>query len=196
MLHCRPNFATAIGPVIGGALVDKPGWRWIFWLLAIASGSCLVLMALLLPETCRFIVGNGSARVSGIHRALVTRVHASTHSAKKGDSERKSASEEISPVRKPFRFPNPLASLKMLLTKDTILITLIYGIYYMNFSCLQASLSTLFIQIYNLSELEAGLVYLPFGVGSCVGAYCSGKSVFLLHYPKANYCTDRLHRGH
>lgn len=65
----------------------------------------------------------------------------------------------------------------MLWEKDTALITIIYGIYYMDFSCLQASLSPLFIEIYDLSEFNAGLIYLPFGVGSVAGAYCSGTIV-------------------
>ena len=155
--------------------MEKAGWPWIFWFLAIASGCCLLLMALFLPETCRLIVGNGSVEVSGIHRALVTLVYPSTLSPKTGDAEKASAQGESRPDRKPFRFPNPLASLKMLLTKDTILITLIFAVSYTNFSCLQASLSTLFIEIYDFSELETGLVYLPFGIGTCVGACCSGK---------------------
>lgn len=69
----------------------------------------------------------------------------------------------------------------MLWAKDTALITTIYGIYYMDFSCLQGSLSPLFINLYHLSKLNAGLIYLPFGVGSVMGAYCSG--IFFLHSP-------------
>lgn len=87
-------------------------------------------------------------------------------------------------IQQPFRIPNPLTSLKMLWAKDTALITLIYGIYYMNFSCLQASISTLFISLYGLSEVKAGLIYLPFGIGSCIGAYCSGS--FPFHHPFAH----------
>lgn len=68
----------------------------------------------------------------------------------------------------------------MLRAKDLTLVTTIYGVYYMNFSCLQASLSSIFIALYNFSELNAGLIYLPFGAGSVTGAYCSGPS--LVHY--------------
>jgi predicted MFS family arabinose efflux permease len=181
-MRCSPNVATAIGPVIGGVLVEHPGWRWIFWLLAISSGLCLLLMALLLPETCRFIVGSGSFEVSGIHCSILS------HMRRLGqplDAEKRIDEHGVTPPRKRFKIPNPLRSLKILLKKDTILITLIYGVYYTNFSCLQASLSTLFIQIYKVSELQAGLVYLPFGVGSCAGAYFSGmvsqSRFFVLH---------------
>ncbi|KAL4988373.1 MFS general substrate transporter [Aspergillus falconensis] len=181
-----PNFATAIGPILGGALVQSPGWRWIFWLLAIASGICLLSIALFLPETSRLIVGNGSREVSALYRPLFCYYRlkkptipsistTSTAESVNRNGEGEEVGNETTAGPRKFRIPNPLAMLKILADRNTLLITSIYGIYYMNFSCLQASLSTLVIDIYGFSELNAGLVYLPFGVGSCIGAYCSGK---------------------
>ncbi|TAQ86947.1 hypothetical protein B7494_g4729 [Chlorociboria aeruginascens] len=185
MMLLGPNSATAFGPVLGGVLVQHPGWRWIFWVLAIASGSCFILVTLFLPETSRFIVGNGSRKVSIVHRTLfsIFRLSRLSHSPKSfADPENGQPELQAGAPRKQFRFPNPLASLKLLWAKDTALITSIYGILYMNFSCLQASMSTLFINLYGLSELQAGLVYLPFGivfvvlarsdmVGRCIRGY-------------------------
>ncbi len=37
--------ALAIGPLVGGALVDGLGWRWIFW-LNLPAGAALALLAL------------------------------------------------------------------------------------------------------------------------------------------------------
>ncbi|KAF4340781.1 major facilitator superfamily transporter [Fusarium beomiforme] len=54
------NLGPAIAPVIGGGILRGAGWRWIFWFLMIAGGLMLVL-ALILPETSRKIVGNGGA---------------------------------------------------------------------------------------------------------------------------------------
>lgn len=65
-----PNEAPSLGPVLGGALADRIDWRWIFWLLVILSGICLTLLCLLLPETARSIVGNGSIIHRGIPRNL------------------------------------------------------------------------------------------------------------------------------
>ena len=163
--------------MLGGALAQQLDWRWIFWILAISSGVCLFLVTVFLPETSRHVVGNGSRAVSGLHRTLTSCL---TSSKSNRISTTAAGPQELSPDRqdeklsRKFRILNPLASLKMLWAKDTALITIIYGIYYMVFSCLQASLSPLFIEIYRLYELSAGLIYLPFGVGCVPGAYCSG----------------------
>jgi len=77
--------------------------------------------------------------------------------------------------RRDFKFPNPLASLKLLWAKDSALITLIFGVFYMNLSSLQASTSTLFVKIHGISGIELGLVYLPSGIGSVIGAYYAGN---------------------
>lgn len=132
-------------------------------------------MILFLSETSRFIVGNGSRRVSGLHRTLVSYLQRPTPCPYTESEKNGLADLGGEPIEKTFRFPNPLTSLRILWAKDSIMITLINGVYYMNFSCLQASMSTLFIKIYGLSNLNAGLIYLPFGVGSCVWAYCSGS---------------------
>lgn len=172
-----PNFATAIGPVLGGALAESPGWRWIFWVLAISSGLCLLLVALFLPETSRFIVGNGSRKVSGIQKSLLSYLTKRTSEGTESAHPCEQHGVEAESSRTGFKIPNPLASLKLLLAKNTFLITLIYGVYYTNFSCLQASLAALALEAYHISQLKAGLIYLPFGIGSCVGAYCSGTYI-------------------
>lgn len=138
-----------------------------------------------LPETSRFVVGNGSREVSGLHRTLISYFQSLKPSRSQEDAvgaNGASLDRQDENLPRKFRLPHPLASLKMLWAKDTALITTIYGIYYMDFSCLQASLSPLFINLYHLSELNAGLIYLPFGVGSVAGAYFSG-TFFLHSYP-------------
>lgn len=178
-----PNIATAIGPILGGALTSYCGWRWIFWFLAILSGTCLFLIALLLPETARSIVGDGSGKVSGLRRTILSYFQISTLSPSRNKSN-DSSSEPVALIedltRRRSRLPNPLESLKLLWAKDSALITLIFGIFYMNLSSLQASTSTLFIEVHDISGLLLGLVYLPSGIGSCIGAYCAGMVTFTL----------------
>ena len=52
---------------------------------------------------------------------------------------------------------------------------LVGGMFYTVHTCLAASLSTICIDLYGLSYLEAGLVYLPAGVGGILAAYSTGK---------------------
>ncbi|KAI0437234.1 MFS general substrate transporter [Xylaria telfairii] len=172
-----PNIATAIGPIVGGALTSYPGWRWIFWLLSILSGTCLFLLVMLLPETARLVVGNGSVQVSGIHPTVLShfqtpRLPPSSEIAVVTEAGFTMSQEDN--TKKHFRVPNPLRSWKLLWARDTALITLIFGVFYMNLSSLQASLSTLFINLYGITEIQAGLIYLPSGIGSCAGAYGAG----------------------
>lgn len=53
ILGCAPNTAPGLGPVIGGVLAYKAGWRWTFWFLAISGTLSLLLIATILPETAR-----------------------------------------------------------------------------------------------------------------------------------------------
>lgn len=150
-----------VGPVIGGALAARLGWQWIFWFLCIAGGACLLLVLLTLPETARGIVGNGSISPPRINRTLLSLMR------KPGGprGERCSEAKEASNSRSKPSFPNPLTSLKLLLLKDVFIVLLCNGIYYMIYCCAQASLASLFVKVYDYTELQAGLIYIPFGIG-------------------------------
>lgn len=148
-------------------ITQRLGWRWIFWLLALLSGAQLLAMALFFPETARSVVGNGSVSDGGRKGTLVLYVR-----------KRASSSPDTSqpPLNRSHYWPNPLASLRVILDKNSALVMLSSGLFYTVFSCLAASLSTLWINIYHLNYLEAGLIYLPAGVGGILAAYKTGKS--------------------
>ena len=73
--------------------------------------------------------------------------------------------------------PNPLKCLVLLCKKDTALIVTINGILYATYCCVQASLALLFIEIYHFKDIQAGLIYLPFGCGCALASLISGKYV-------------------
>lgn len=47
-----PFAGPTVGPTVSGFMaVAGVSWRWVFWLLTFFAGSCLIFVALTLPET-------------------------------------------------------------------------------------------------------------------------------------------------
>ena len=158
------NTAPSIGPVVAAALNASMGWRSIFWFLVVCSGTWLLAIALSLPETFRTIVGDGTVAVSGLHavslRCMKPISANSNEPAERAQSSIKSA----------------LGGFVMILCqKDKALVMSAVAILYMVWNCLQASFSTLFINVYHFSYLQAGLIYIPFGVGVGCAGFVTGK---------------------
>lgn len=166
--------------MIGGALAAGLGWPWIFWFLCIAGGTCLLLVLLTLPETARVIVGNGSIAPPRVNRTPVSLLIRRRPGEPQSDPEPDSTTTTTTTTkaatigRPNMRFPNPLTSLKLLLLRDVFIVLFCNGIYYMVYCCAQASLSSLFVEVYGYSELAAGLVYIPFGVGCLASLFVWG----------------------
>lgn len=74
-----------------------------------------------------------------------------------------------------MRVPNPFKCLRMIFHKNTALVLSSNAIFYMKYSCVQASLSPLLMKIYGLNTLQAGLTYLAFGIASAVASYGAGE---------------------
>ena len=159
------NTPLSMAPMISGLLLIKWSWPSIFWFLSIASPLVLWIMFLFLPETCRRLVGNGSGRTSCVNTPPIPILRP------KRDSSLIFQQEGQKDVPK---LPNPLSVLALLKVRATLAAVLCYGIYYMVHSCLQASTSTLFVTVYHLSGLPAGLIYIPFGVACSIASIVAG----------------------
>ncbi|KAK6850710.1 quinidine resistance 1 [Apiospora arundinis] len=170
-----PNVAPPFGPVLGGIVTSQLNWQWVFWVLAILGGSCLLLVVLSLPETARRIVGNGSIPTIGIYRPLIPVGVPKT-------------AVSLSALKPCFVIPNPIACLKLLFFKDIFIILLCNGLYYAIYCCVQATLASLFIDTYGYHELQAGLIYIPFGCGCLISTYTWGRLL--------NYDYERIGKRH
>ncbi|KPM40830.1 hypothetical protein AK830_g5693 [Neonectria ditissima] len=158
--------APTLGPVLGGVLADKLGWRCIFWFMSVLTGSTLLILIMFLPETQRRIVGDGLKPARGIYWSLMfPNCHATRPLQNEGAQEQN---------KKKYRFPNPLTCVSVLAHKGSLFTILIGAIAYVNLITLLTSLASLTIDIYDLTYLQAGLIYLPSGVSAAVSSKLTG----------------------
>ncbi len=188
--HGRTDFATSLGPVIGGGLTQGFGWRAIFWFLAIFTGSHFVVMLLFFPETQRKIVGNGRIKPKGLIYQTVFSLIRRRRERMNTDAKTGEKREEKGSQKRRLRFPNPLACLPVLANRGSLLVILITAINYAVKAALQTSLDAQCVELYGLNYLQAGLVYLPSGVGGGVGSYGAGRSSLPPEYKKYLYSLE------
>ena len=158
---------VAVGPIVGGALAESLGWRTIFWFLTIYGGVFLILLFLLLPETLRSIVGNGSEVPSNnlTRYPLLFFVKSSGTPARPQDSMRSKSQKHLD-IGGPFR---------ILFSKQAAPIIIFLAIHYTVWQMSITAMSTLFESHYSLSESKIGLTYIANGAGSIIGTLIMGK---------------------
>jgi hypothetical protein len=141
-------------------------------------------MVLLLPETSRNIVGNGSVKPPAHLRLPLPYLF-------------RHWTEDTVVENRKRRIPNPLRSLKILTRIDNLGLALACGFLYTVYTCINATLSVLLIDMYNLEQWQVGLIYLPFGLGGVVSTFFCGKLIdkaYLAARTKRGLSTD-LKRG-
>jgi MFS family permease len=69
----------AFSPVLGGVFAQTLGWRAIFWFLTIYSGAFLIFLIIVLPETLRSMVGNGSTPPKGLSKSALSYIQRRRH---------------------------------------------------------------------------------------------------------------------
>ena len=173
-----------MAPLLSGLLLIRWTWPAIFWLLAVLSPVALLGVILFLPETCRSVVGNGSYRPPKLSIPVLPylKPRVGTYACH---------------LEKPSRrFPNPIKVFLLLKHRGSLVTVCCFGIAYSVYSCLQASLSSIFVDIYDISGLAAGLIYIPFGVATMAGAFLAGRLLdrdYAATARKESVSIDRVH---
>lgn len=158
---------VAVGPVIGGVLAGKLGWRSIFWFLTIYGGVFLVVVVVMLPETLRSVVGNGSLLPAGVVGRYPLNVYQRFTKA-----QWRCDSDGTRPPRKHVDVTGPL---RILTCKQAAPIIVFIGIYYAVWQMSITVMSTLFETTYGLGETQIGLTFIANGAGSIIGTLITGR---------------------
>lgn len=149
-----PLLGPIIGPVAGGYLSEALGWRWVFWLLSILSGTMTILFFLCARETYAPV----------LLQRKVNKLRKETGNP--------SLRSKLDPGMRPRDFfkRSILRPCKMLLFSPICMIASLYvAIAYAYMYLMFGSMTPLFMQIYKFDAGEAGLTFLGLGVGSMVG---------------------------
>ncbi|KAK9466133.1 major facilitator superfamily domain-containing protein [Lipomyces arxii] len=179
--------AIAIAPIFGGVLTQAPyGWRSMFFFLFAASTLLLLLLFVLMPETGRDIVGNGSIPARGWNRTLIQILA----DRKKKDSTKSRPTKS--------RFGNPLRCLQLIMEKDVGIVLLANGLVYTSFYCVTVGFSSQMKVVHGLNTLQIGLCFLPYGLGCAIGSMVGGKFLdreFSRYAARAGYKDARTVRN-
>ena len=165
----------SISPVIGGLLSQHLGWHSIFWFLVIFSSVFGLAILAFYPETCRGIVGDGSIPPPAWNSSLIS-IHKVRQQKKRGETNENQHEIVVEQKSKrKSRMPNPLATLRVCMEKETFIILIFGGLIYAGFYMISTTLTTQFRAIYNLNDTDLGLVFLPIAVGSVLAAFTNGN---------------------
>jgi predicted MFS family arabinose efflux permease len=161
---------NAAGPILGGALTARFGWRAIFWFLTIYGSAFLVTLVLFLPETLRALVGNGSIPARSVAKSPLSYIKFKRR--EKISSSPKNPYESPSGNKKTIDILGPL---RLIFGIEVSCAIFFVSIYYTGWQMNISSMSTLFSQTYGLTELQIGLTFLGNGFGCIIGTLSTGK---------------------
>ncbi|KDQ16620.1 hypothetical protein BOTBODRAFT_186300 [Botryobasidium botryosum FD-172 SS1] len=163
-----PFAGPALGPIVGGYMhVAGVHWRWLFWVLTIFAGACLVLIYFTLPETYSPII---LARIAAAKWAQTKDVR---YCAPIEQVEATWRSQVNNIIARPFQF---LFTEPMLIA-ITIYMSFLYGCTYLLFE----AFPIVFTVGHHLDAGASGLMFLPLFLGGVFDA------VITLSYTNPRY---------
>lgn len=144
----------------------------------------LIAMLLFFPETCRNIVGDGSMRPHPAYKTIWQMLkdgHRKRTEKKSNDPNKLAtvltATSYRSQRKLRIEFGNPFKTVMLLFEPVLGLLLLYSAIVFAGFYAIATSMPEQMKTIYNLTEIQIGLMYLPMAGGSIVAAFIVGPSL-------------------
>ncbi|PWI66704.1 hypothetical protein PCL_04842 [Purpureocillium lilacinum] len=157
-----PLFGPVIGPIAGGYLTEAKGWRWSFWVLAIAGGAITIASLVFMRETYAYAILDRKAK----------KLREQT-----GDNSLRSALDDGRATKDIFASAIVRPSKMLIFSPIVFLLSLymfiLYGYLYLIFTAMPG----LFQNEYGFSTGQVGLSYLGLGAGSAFGLVLAGAAL-------------------
>jgi MFS family permease len=154
-----PLMGPALGPIIGGAMVQEVNWRWTFYVLSIFDAVVLILFIFFLPETHAQTILTSKAT------ALRKSTGENHYTAEDLASPRFSSKLKVSLVR-----PIRLLATQPVIQIMALVLAYQFGILYI----LHSTFATMWITRYGQSPTMSGLHYFAMLIGTMIGSILGG----------------------
>ncbi|KAE8387453.1 major facilitator superfamily domain-containing protein [Aspergillus alliaceus] len=157
----------ALGPVIGGLIVQFSNAQSIFWFLTAFASFMVAVVLLFLPETSRPVVGNGSiSPQKWNHRVLDL-----AYPRRAGHKQKVAGGDTRPPLK---RRPSPLETFKICGEKETAIILLFIALLFCGYATALSTLPSQLERKYGFNSLQIGLCCLPYAFGSLTSRWTVG----------------------
>ena len=138
------------------------GWRAIFWFLVVYGSIYLLVLSVFLPETLRYLVGDGSILPPPISRSPFDHFTAPTRAI---------ASEKpVKSLKLDF-----MAPIRILVYPEVFVTVFFLALHYAVWQMTLTAQSSLFASTYGIGDLDIGLTFLANGFGCMLGSLTTGK---------------------
>ncbi|KAI8646559.1 major facilitator superfamily domain-containing protein [Parasitella parasitica] len=155
------------GPIFGGYLVERWGWRSVFWLLFVFGCILLALVVFAMEETYR------EESVWGKESKAVTRSDEKQDSTVTENEKLEIESEQNTVAE--AKMMNPFASLALLRHPFVLVFSMATGFAFGGMFAIENMLPELYTSVYGLSSGMIGLTFISPGLGEVIGSLFSGK---------------------
>ncbi|KAF2765147.1 rade putative MSF transporter [Teratosphaeria nubilosa] len=149
-----PLLGPVIGPIAGGFLAEAEGWRWIFWVIAIALGVASIAALFVLRETYATTILGRKAK----------RLRKETGNRNLRSKYDLGISTKELWIRSLVR-PAKMMFLSPICAMMSLYLAVVYAILYLLFT----TFTYVFEDDYDFSTSTVGLVYIGAGIGMLLG---------------------------